>query len=260
LLSVLQEPDPKGTHVHLYTKTCVKPKSLEKIIIEYFKKRNWPITRRIDYVPVRPGLGSLHGIEPKGKPHFDLHWGYDSEIGLKGSEEGENGSNLLVWNRWYMNEFYNGFKFRKINSKAEKALKKYFDSEHWEKGLQIAVDPNTTHLHVNVNASVHPNEIEKYAVKSLKRRGWKLDYVCPNVYLVGGKYRAKLVFMGRKPENVFDIGWKFLPDVIIEPAMEPWIKDQPGYDHWPKALLDEVMDHPYYEFSSSEIKGILKAC
>ena len=69
---------------------------------------------------------------------------------------------------------------------------------------------------------------------------------CPNVYLAGGKYRAKLVFMGRKPENVFDIGWKFAPDVVIEPAKEPWIKKEPGYDHWPKKLLDEVMDHPYF--------------
>lgn len=260
LVSVLQDPDPKGSHVHAYVNTCVHPKSLEKIMSRYFEKKGCPIVRRIDYMAVRPGLGSLHGIEPKGKPHFDLHWVHDPKTGLKGSEGGESGANLLVWNRWYINEFYRGYNFRKMTPAVEKDLRDYFNSQHWETGLEMAVNPDTTHLHVNVDTSVHPNDIERFAVKSLKSRGWILDYVCPNVYLTEGKYRAKLVFMGRKPENVFDIGWRFVPDVVIEPAKEPWIMKQPGYDHWPKKLLDEVMDHPYFELTSPEIDEVLCAC
>ena len=209
---------------------------------------------------VRPGLGSLHGIEPKGKPHFDLHWVYDPECGLKGSDGGEGGSNLLAWNRWYINEFCKNYNFRKTTAEVEKNLESYFDSKHWVTGLEMAANPDTTHLHVNVNTSVDPSTLEKFAVKSLKDRGWKIDYVCPNVYLTGGKYRAKLVFMGREPEAVFDIGWKFSPEVVIEPAKEPWIMEQPGYDHWPKSLLNEVMDHDYYELTAQEIDNVVKAC
>ncbi len=260
LLAVLQDPDPQGSHVHAYVNTSVHPKSLEKIIVDYLEKRKWPITRRIDYMAVRPGLGSLHGIEPKGKPHFDLHWVYDPECGLKGSDGGEGGSNLLVWNRWYINEFYKNYNFRKTTAEVEKNLESYFNSKHWLTGLEMAANPDTTHLHVNVNTSVDPSTLEKFAVKSLKDRGWKIDYVCPNVYLTGGKYRAKLVFMGREPEAVFDIGWKFSPDVVIEPAKEPWIMEQPGYDHWPKSLLNEVMDHDYYELTTQEIDNVVKAC
>ena len=128
LLNVLQDSDPQGSHIHAYTNTCVHPKSLEKIMVRYFERRKWPITRRIDYMAVRPGLGSLHGIEPKGKPHFDLHWAYDPKTGLKGSEGGEGGSNLLVWNRWYINEFYKSYDFRKSTAGVEKALKDYFNS------------------------------------------------------------------------------------------------------------------------------------
>ena len=81
------------------------------------------------------------------------------------------------------------------------------------------------------------------------------------MYLVNGNYRGKLVFMGQDPEVVFDIGWEFTPDVLIEPAWEPWIyEDHPGYDVWTAQMLAEVMNEDYVRLNDEEISSVLDAC
>ena len=60
---------------------------------------------------------------------------------------------------------------------------------------------------------------------------------------------------------VFDIGWKFDPAVVIEPALEPWIFDTtPGYDVWTSAMLADVMNVEYVRLTDEEIDEIVKAC
>lgn len=103
--------------------------------------------------------------------------------------------------------------------------------------------------------------MSKYAEAALQREGIKIYYTCPNVYLVEGKYRGKLVFMGQEPEAVFDIGWKFTPEAVIEPAWETWIFEaNPGYDVWSSDMLAEVMNEDYVTLSEEEVEGILSAC
>ncbi|MFQ5885255.1 MAG: hypothetical protein ACE5IO_09170, partial [Thermoplasmata archaeon] len=165
------------------------------------------------------------------------------------------------WNRWNINEFYSQFPFRDVGADEEKALGSYFKSDHFLKGLEFPVMPTTNHMHINVHSSVHPDMIQKYAEEALRREGWKIYYTCPNVYLVEGKYRGKLVFMGQEPEVVFDIGWKFTPQVVIEPAWEPWIfEDNPGYDVWTSDMLAEVMDEDYVRLSDEETAEVLNSC
>lgn len=262
LCAVLQDPDPDGTHIHAYVETSVHPDSLEAIIVKYFDRMGWPSSRKIDQVGVRSDLGSLHGIEPKGKPHFDFNWIYKKEVGLRPCEGGESGCNLCAWNRWYINQLYRQFPFRKVGAGEEKALEAYFKSEHFLKGLKFPLMPTTCHVHINIHSSVHPDAIQKYAMDALRREGWEIYYVCPNVYLVDGKYRCKLVFMSKKPEVVFDIGWKFTPEVAIEPAMETWVyASTPGYDVWSSDRLAEVMKAgEYVRLSEKEIEEVVNSC
>ncbi len=261
LMASLQGPDPEGTHIHAYVNTCIHPKSLETVITGYLDLRGWPSVRRIDHMSPVAGMGSLHGIEPKGKPHFDFQWFFKEDVPVKPTDGGEGGCNLLVWNRWYINEFYREFKFREVGPAEEKQLEDYFYSDHWERGLEIAARPDTTHMHINVETSVHPDQIARFAKRALEEKAWKIYYVCPNVYLVKGKYRGKLVFMGRDPEEVYDIGWHFNPEVVLEPARDTWIfEENPGYDVWPKRLLDDVMQHPYHTLEPEDVKSILKSC
>jgi len=261
LCGALQDPDPQGTHIHAYVETSVHPDSLEAIMVGYFERMGWPSARKIDHMAPKAGMGSLHGIEPKGKPHFDYQWFFNKDVGIRPCEGGESGCNLLIWNRWYINQFYRQFPFRQVGEKEEKALEEYFKSEHFLKGLEFPVMPTTNHMHINVHSSVHPDYIQKYAEAALQRKGWEIYYVCPNVYLVGGNYRGKLVFMGKKPEVVFDIGWKFTPEVVIEPAWETWIfEENPGYDVWTSDMLDEVMNEDYVKLTEEEIQEVLNSC
>jgi hypothetical protein len=256
------DQDPQGSHVHAYVDTSVHPESLEALMTGYFKRMGWPSARKIDHMAPKAGMGSLHGVEPEGKPHFDFQWFFNKDVGLRACNGGESGCNLLVWNRWYINQFYNQFPFRKVGSAEEKTLEQYFRSEHFLKGLEFPVKPTTNHMHINVHSSIHPDIIQKFAEAALAREGFTLYYTCPNVYLADGKnYRGKLVFMCQKPEVVFDIGWNFTPEVVIEPAMEPWIfKTNPGYDVWESDMLAAVMNADYVRLTDSEIQQILYAC
>jgi len=261
LCSAMLEPDPQGTHIHAYVDTSVHPDSLEAVMAGYFERLGWPSARKIDHMAPKAGMGSLHGVEPKGKPHFDFQWFFNKDVGLRACEGGESGCNLLVWNRWYINHFYKQFPFRDVGPKEEKALEEYFKSEHFLKGLEFPVMSTTNHMHINVHSSVHPDAIQKHAEAALAREGFQIFYTCPNVYMVGGKYRGKLVFMGRKPEVVFDIGWLFTPSVVIEPAWEPWIFDAtPGYDVWTTAMLADVMNADYVRLTEEEIREVLNGC
>jgi hypothetical protein len=262
LCGALQDPDPEGCHIHAYVDTSVHPDSIETIMIEYFEGMGWPSVRKIDHLAPNSKMGSLHGVEPKGKPHFDFQWFFNKDVGLRASNGGESGCNLLIWNRWYINAYYKQFPFREVGSEDEKALDEYFKSDHFLKGLEIPVMPTTCHMHINVNSSVHPDHMQKYAEEALRREGIKIYYTCPNVYLADGKnYRGKLVFMAQQPEVVFDIGWKFTPDVVIEPAWDTWArKGNPGYDVWTSDILDEVMDHDYVRLNEEEVGEILNAC
>jgi hypothetical protein len=264
LCCALQDPDPEGTHVHSYVDTSVHPDSLEAIMCGYFERLGYASSRKIDHMSPNPaaGMGSLHGVEPQGKPHFDFQWFFKEDVGLQACNGGESGCNLLIWNRWYINQFNNQFPYREVGPEEEAAIEAYFRSDHFVKGLEFPVMPTTCHMHINVNSGVHPDYLQKYAEPALAREGIKIYYTCPNVYLgEPNKYRGKLVFMSQDPEVVFDIGWKFTPGVVVEPAMENWImQDNPGYDVWTTDMLEKVMDAPYVTLTDAEIDDVLAAC
>ena len=261
LCAALPDPDPQGSHLHAYVETSVHPDSIEAIIVGYFERVGWPSSRKIDHMSPREGMGSLHGIEPQGKLHFDYNWFFQKDAGLRPLDGGESGCNLLVWNRWYINQFYRQFPFREAGADEERALQTYFQSDHFLKGLEFPVKPTTCHMHINVHTSIHPDIIQPQAEAALSREGFRIYYTCPNVYLVNGNYRGKLVFMGQDPEVVFDIGWEFTPDVLIEPAWERWIyEDHPGYDVWTAQMLAEVMNEDYVRLNDEEISSVLDAC
>jgi len=262
LCGSIQDKDPQGTHIHSYVDTSVHPDSLESIMCGYFERMGWPSSRKIDHMSPAPGMGSLHGVEPKGKPHFDYQWFFNKDVGIRACNGGESGCNLLIWNRWYINRFNNQFPFKDVGQEEENALAAYFTSDHFMKGLELPLKPTTCHMHINVNAGVHPDHIQKYAEAALAREGIVIYYTCPNVYLGDGRnYRGKLVFMGKEPEVVFDIGWKFTPGVVIEPARETWIfEENPGYDVWTTDMLAKVMDEDYVKLTDREIEEVLNVC
>ncbi|MBI3979540.1 MAG: hypothetical protein HY331_15260 [Chloroflexi bacterium] len=261
--ALMEDPDPRGTHVHAYVETCVQPAQTEELICGYFAARGMPSARKIDYVAPREDIGSIHAVEPLGRAHFDFNWFYNPSVvlaGTRGAEMGESGSNLCVWNRAYIREFYSDYPFRPVGPAEEEALRSYFRSDHWHRGLELCTLPTTTHGHINCYVGVHPDVIRRFAEEALAEKGWKISYTCPNVYRVWGGYTGKLVFMGTDPEWVYDLGWVFKPDVVIEPAWDTfWLPDHPGYDLWTTAHLVPILGQPYVKLADREIQAILDA-
>ncbi len=259
LVAYIQDPDPRNAHVHSYVYTSVHPDSLEKLLRLYFAAHGCPVTRTINRIRPRSGILALHSIEPKGKAHFDFHWVYKEGAGIKPAHGVEGGSNLLLWNRVYIEGFYGRFPFRAVGSQEREALRQYFRSEHWQNGLEIAERPDVPHMHFNVETSVHPDVIGQYALEALQEKGWSVDYLCPNVFLLGDMYIGKVVFMGRKPEKVYDIGWKFNPGAIIEPTNHHWMyPERIGYDVMTSdEFRQELSQHPYVDLTTEEVSAVM---
>ena len=259
LVAHLQEPDPQSAHVHAYVHTSIHPDSLEEILRRYFSLRGWPLVRTINRLRPRPGVLDLHGIEPEGKVHFELLWVYREGVGIRPADGVESGSNLLLWNRAYIETFYGSFPFRPIGPREEEALSLYFVSEHWRKGLEIAERPNVPHMHINVETSVHPDVIGRHALEALRTKGWKVDYLCPNAFLLRDRYIGKIVFMGKEPQKVYDIGWKFDPDTIIRPTDHTWMyPDRIGYDVMTSEQFEAELDlHSYVKLTDEEIAAAI---
>ena len=189
LCSVLPDPDPQGSHLHAYVKTSVHPDSLETIMTGYFDRLGWPFIRKIDHMSPKAGMGSLHGIEPEGKLHFDFQWFFQEDVGLRPLDGGESGCNLLVWNRWYINQYYRQFPFREFGKDEKNVVEAYFKSNHFMKGLEFPVMPTTCHMHINVHSSVHPDVIQPHAEEALRREGFQMVSIAANWYLWGRNRR-----------------------------------------------------------------------
>ena len=66
LLALLQDPDPRNSHVHTYVYTSVHPESLHDILVAYFALRGWPLVRRINRIRPRRVSGPFTGSSPRG--------------------------------------------------------------------------------------------------------------------------------------------------------------------------------------------------
>ncbi len=274
LVAAIQDPYPQFAHLHSRVDTCVHPENVKELMWGYFEMKGWPIARKIDYVSMchfdklPPGwdhspneeMGSIHAVEPLGKVHFDYGWFYKPDVILAPTEHLAWGtSNLMFWNRWYVEEFYQDFQFRPVTWTEEKAIRAFFESPYWKTWLDdVVMDPNTTHTHMNVFTSIHPSTVARYAIEALNKKGWEVHYACPNVYITQGRYTGKVVFMGKRPDEVFDLSWRFKPDVIIEPARQNWlVPGDTGYDVFTKAMLEPIMSKPYVRLDPAEISGVL---
>ena len=114
-------------------------------------------------------------------------------------------------------------------------------------------------MHINVETSLHPDEIGRRALSALRTKGWEVDYLCPNAFLLGDRYVGKIVFMGKKPEKVYDIGWKFNPDTIIKPTDHAWMfPDSVGYDVMTSEQFEaELGRHSYVKLTNEEVAAVV---
>ncbi|MEM7128382.1 MAG: hypothetical protein AAF702_18765 [Chloroflexota bacterium] len=260
----LDNPSEEIWHSHIYLSTSIHPDSLVPIVEGFFAARGQELVRCIDYLTPKPEteLGALHNIHPKGKPHFDLFFRFDRNAILEPMpvEKAEQGQNALSWGKSYMDEFYAQFPFQAIGPTEEEQLDNYFASRHWKDTLNLIMDPDIIHLHCNLRLGIDPKILEIKARGAFAAQGWTIDKVVPNVFQVQGAYRGKLVFLGRHPELVYDLGWLFDPTVICEPSFEPWSRHdvQPGFDLCFTSEFNALIEkNPYVRLQDEEIEKIV---
>ncbi|MGE4283557.1 MAG: hypothetical protein AB7G87_07505 [Clostridia bacterium] len=258
----LTHEDEEVYHAHVYFDSSVHPKSLHPIMHAYFKAKGMPLDRIIDPQSPKVKVGGLHGIHPFGQQHFDWFFRFNADVVLASMpadiKEAEHGHNLLSWGKKYQDEFMSQFTFKTVGPREAKEIRDYFLSKHWKETLAFTVNPEVTHAHSNVEISFDPKIMELYASEALAKIGWTVEKVVPCVYDVNGTYTGKIVYLLGYPEKMFDICWKFNPDVTVRPAQEGWIFDTPGFDIWYYHMYNKVIEEgDFYELTQEEIDQVI---
>ena len=249
-------------HSHIYVDMSVHPKSMHPIMYAFWKKKGYPLERSIDPQSPKPHQGGLHGCAPAGVTNFDFFFRYNKDAILEAmpidAKEAEHGHNALSWGKEFQDNFTKQFQFRNVGPREVEQIKAWFRSKHWKECLEHAMEPTVTHCHCNVELNFDPGIIIAYAVQDLATKGWVVERAYPSVYDVKGTYTGKTVYLVGHPEKVFDICWKYNPDVTIQRATEGWIFDTPGFDNWHIDSYNKVIDDgDFYVMTQDEINEVI---
>jgi len=254
--------DEKVYHAHIYWDTSVHPCSLEPLVRECFRKIGHPVDRVIEIYALNPKRGTLHGIEPRGLPHFDIVWRFNNDVLVAPmpNEEAPHHANLAGWGKDVMSKFLAQFQFREVGAEERKQIDEYFTSPTWAKYLDLVEDPAVVHVHANVELGIHPDELVEPALKTMDARKWQGVKVEPCIFDARGEVRGKIVFLAQEPEKVYDIAWVYNKDVGVRAASDYFlVPDDPTLDiRTTETLSPFLQADPYKILSKIEIKEIAK--
>lgn len=254
MMRVMQRPPSDVYHIHIYVDTKVNPWCLLHILKCYFKKIGCPVERKVELFTSGQisGCGTIHGVEPKGMPHFDMIFRYSDDCVLGGTVNSE--PNVQYWDSDYMEKFHAQFPFKTELTADELAeVERYFAGKEWEQYCQLNENEKVVHIHANVETSIHPNIIAEHALKAMDKQGWKIEYAVPVAFKMRGLMHGKIVFAGIKPEKMFDIAWMYNPTVTLHPSTRYWLtKESPAYDARTMAELPELFQKNAFQWLSLE--------
>jgi hypothetical protein len=260
VLDVLEERDGPVSHAHVYVDTYIHPLSLDEIVAGFFAKRGVPLERRTEIFTSgqHSDKGSVHGIEPKGQPHFDLLFGYTRDAAIRPSKVKDD---VESWSFAFMEEFYAQYPFRTPDAANFENMEGYFNSAVWKKFYEIVEDDRVVHAHANVETSIHPKFIAEMALRHMRSHGWKIDKVVPVAFSMRGQWQGKLVFLAHEPEKIFDIAWMYNPVVDLIPSTRYWLlPETPHYDIRTMAEVPQLIKaNPYVMLKPHQIDQILQA-
>lgn len=232
MMRVLNKKDENIYHVHIYVDTNLNPWCLEQLLHYYFEKIGHPIERKVEIFTSGQiaGSGTIHGVEPKGMTHFDMIFRYSEDLAIKPTENRTH--NVEYWGEEYMNAFHAQYDFKtELTPEEEKEVEAYFESQAWKDYCRLNESDEVVHIHANVETSVHPMVIRKYALKAMEKQGWKIEYSVPVAFNMRGQMHGKVVFGGLVPEKMFDIAWSYNPVVTLIPSTKYWLTtENPTYD------------------------------
>ncbi len=273
LMHMLTQTEEEIYHIHMFWENRIAAASLRKLIARYFDRKGLTLNRTIDLVSPMPGVAGLHSVHPHDPkrslyiPAIDMYWRYNPNVVLEAAshDRGESGKNLFGWGKNYMDDFYKQFDFKCVGPKEEQEIINYLESAHFLKTLRLIESGLYAHVHANIEINFDPWILKTLTIDALKEIGWKMAHVIPCVYKgPGGKYTGKLVFLTANPEEVWDFGWVYNPDVVIRPATfefsgAPLEDGDIRFDAWTKKSLYKLLAKNKYEtLTDEQIEDILK--
>lgn len=231
-MEILQKKDEPVYHIHIYVDTCLNPWCLLQVLKNYFAKIGHPIERKVEIFTSGQiaGSGTIHGVEPKGMTHFDMLFRYCDDAAIKPTPN--RAENVEYWGEKYMTWFMGQYDFKtELTPEQEQEVEAYFQSDAWKAYCDLNESDKVVHIHANVETSVHPLVIRKYALKAMEKRGWEIEFSAPVAFAMRGLMHGKIVFGGKKPEKMFDIAWGYNPTVTLVPSTKYWLTtESPWYD------------------------------
>jgi hypothetical protein len=261
VIEVLSITDEPIYHAHAYIETQIHPMSLEEVVKGYFAKIGRPVHRKIEIFTSGQvaDSGSIHGIEPRGMPHFDLLWRFSPQSIIAPAAREHN---VEYWGQRYMDAFYKKYPFKtELNADEQAELDGYFQTSAFGKYCELNESADVVHIHANVETSVHPDLIRIAALKAMRRRGWDIEEAVPVAFQMRGQMHGKVVFIGNTPEKIFDIAWAFNPAVTLIPSTRYWLTtENPTYDARTMHELPLLLKRdPYRLLSLREIEAVVAA-
>jgi hypothetical protein len=257
----LRNPDDTIYHTHIFLLSQIHPESIGRLFERYFKKIGHELDRKIDYIA--PSHVALHTVHPQGLPHFDCFIDFSSDhvlAPLPNDDKGaEHGKNLLSWGKRDMDRYLSQFDFKCVGPEEEEKIHQYFRSRHWKEMIAYVTNPEKfVHAHVYVKINFDPKIIELISRQYMDRMGWIVDKVVPCLFDVNGEYRPKIVYLVGYPEIVFDIGWVYDENTVIEPHNEAWqTAGLLGYDLvYMKDYRNAIAAHDWKELSEQQIEQV----
>ena len=269
ILNVWLNPDEDIYHFHAFVDNQVYYKSLQLIVEASLKLHGLEIDREIDLVGPGPGRAALHGIHPYGKkfvPLLDWFWEYSSEKVLEPMDNGrgEGGLNMICWGKSYMEEWWKQFSFKQLSPIEEEEAEEYFKkSRQWKELLYLVEhfpEEEIAHLHCNVEINFHPQVLDQMARKHMAEAGITICNATPCVYMAGGEYTGKITYSLSHPEEVFDIAWRFVPDVVLRPSQQYFVMNKrTDFDIWTVKMFNDTAEDAgeYIVLSGDEIKEVI---
>ena len=259
-------------HCHFYVNNQIDIESLQPIFEAAIAKAGLTLDREIDRVAGSYTRGALHGVHVYGnefRPLVDWFWDFSDECYLKpmAPEKGEHGCNAYGWGKKYMDEWFAPFVFKCVGYYEEKAIQEWFDKSRQFKELLYLVEhfeeEGLRHLHCNVEINFDPKVLDMMARREFEKVGWKICNSTPCVYMVhDGSYRGKITYSLAHPEEVFDICWKYNPDVVIRPSQEQFVfPNRPDFDMWTVDMWESAAKKVgnYITLTDEEIAAVIAA-
>ncbi|NPV54950.1 MAG: hypothetical protein HPY71_15795 [Firmicutes bacterium] len=269
IIKLWKNPDEPVYHAHAFVDNQVDYRCLQPIVEANLEANGLILDREIDHVGPGPGRAALHGIHPGSRgfmPLVDWFWKYSSDVVLKPMDpaQGEGGKNLIWWGKSYMDEWFKQFEFKCVGPYEEEEILNWIkNSRQWKKMVYLLENmekEGISHFHTNTEINFDPKVFDIFARQAMKEIGWTICNATPCVYKVGNEYRGKITYSLAHPEEVFDISWKFNPDVVIRPSTETFVfTDDPEFDIWTVKMFDDtaVRGGEYIKLSDVEIQAVI---